>query len=374
MNSKNLDKSAIDTNAPPIEEKEIDPIRKLCLSESDCNLSFSSFPDLVSKLALLESLKLSSQQFLSESIVLDLQCALLEAGCAHEWKRIKLIPIVKEVLFNMDLANSVRVMLEDDVGWIKVADENEIQTFYRQQENTEIHSIKIKAFFKCPLINLICLLNEVDLIPKFFTLLPMTAECVEQRAIFEKLVYMSASFWPFNRDMLFGVKGLDYLGAGEIIMIAHSENGFEEKTKINARVRMNVALCGARLKLVDRRSTYIEVVFNIDPRIDFLPPVLLNFFTRSLAYFGTDLFRTQCKVIEEVTSVWNHRMQQNASFYNVVHSRIDAYFDQVDTLKIRTTESTDSGVNPTKSIAKMKANRPISKFVPSEPITLKTTK
>lgn len=73
--------------------------------------------------------------------------------------------------------------------WIEVANSDGIRTYYRQEKNTAVHSIKVHAELLSPLLNICSVVNECDLIPTFMTMVKMQAESVRQLTNFSKLVY-----------------------------------------------------------------------------------------------------------------------------------------------------------------------------------------
>ena len=90
---------------------------------------------------------------------------------------------------------------------------------------------------------------------------------------------------------------------------------------------MEVDLCGACLHLKSATSTFIEVIFRINPNMSYIPTSVLNFFTRNVAYYGTLLFRNKCN---ELDKQWKDRMRENPDFYEEVERRIASYYSKIN--------------------------------------------
>eukprot|EP00455_Lapot_gusevi_P044404 TRINITY_DN5540_c0_g1_i4.p1 TRINITY_DN5540_c0_g1~~TRINITY_DN5540_c0_g1_i4.p1 ORF type:complete len:368 (-),score=52.47 TRINITY_DN5540_c0_g1_i4:243-1247(-) len=262
-------------------------------------------------------------------------------------------------LEDLELSNSIKKdaaevrrllqVIRDDSDWTLVADSDEILTLYRQEANSNMHSIKIKSTIRTSLLDVIPMFNEVDLIPNILSLLPLTACRLKQVSRFRQLVYFKAGLmWPVSdRDVALEGHGFDLLEDG---MVVCQIRGVEQDTCPVPDVvipapppsctRLGMGLCGAVLYPMSPDCVELHVVFNIDPKIAYIPDYFLNWVTRKLAHFGFSLFRQQCYKI--AGTEWEQRVRDNREVYGELEIRMHQYFESRANNKAAARESEDA--------------------------------
>lgn len=228
------------------------------------HLSSILYPTAFLHKNLVEDLCVS---FVNDDDTIDCKYEKLLFACKDAWNEfLDSIGFILHIKERHVKAKNLVKEIECEDGWIAVANEKEIETFYKKEK--DILSVKIKTKFTCSLMNLITLINEVDLIPKFLTLIPLQIACRAQISKFSKAIYTRASlYWPlWDRDLAFKVCGLDYLHEGYILIMG------EEHTEPNVddAVRMKINLSGARFTLISEDVTFVEIVLNVCENFNFI--------------------------------------------------------------------------------------------------------
>jgi len=90
--------------------------------------------------------------------------------------------------------------LEDDQGWSLVSqhEDGNVQVFYRNENSTPVHSIKMQGIIDSPALNLMAVMNEHTLYDTWIPLL-REVQLVKHISRYRKVIYLSAYLpWPIS--------------------------------------------------------------------------------------------------------------------------------------------------------------------------------
>lgn len=126
---------------------------------------------------------------------------------------------------------------------------------------------------------------------------------VERLSLCSKTAHVALKCpWPvWNRDMFLSGFGVDLLEDGMVavslrscrsgdVILGKRIKPLDENT-LPKTVRMEVNTSGFLFEPLTPDSTRVTIMLNQDPKIDFLPTGVLNYFTKNLAWVALTLFR-----------------------------------------------------------------------------------
>jgi hypothetical protein len=192
-------------------------------------------------------------------------------------------------------------MLKNEDGWRVVHNSEGISTSYKQESGTNIVSMKVHAVFDCPVLDLLTLVSEIDLMPLFIKLLAVDVQVLKEASDFCKTIRVTVPLpWPLaGRDAVIDGQAIDMLSESGcvVVLMRQLEHGMHADLPVpepaKGLVRIDVQQCGAVIRPLDEKLSYVEFVFRVDPKLAVVPDFLINFFTRKLTHMGTCLFRDQ---------------------------------------------------------------------------------
>lgn len=223
--------------------------------------------------------------------------------------------------------------LQSDAGWTLVHDSDGIATYYKQDAGSAHVSMKVRAVMDSPVLDLVTLISEIDLLPTFITFVPLTVVLLKEASDFCKTLQVAVDMpWPLSgRDVVIDGRGVDLLddelGAIAIMMRElHADTYADLAVPEPPRgyVRMGVQQCGAMIRPLTSELTYLEAIFSVDPKLAVVPDWLINFFTKKLTHMGVSLFRTQCRNIP--CSQFEDRQRAKPRLYADVRARVERFF------------------------------------------------
>jgi len=238
-------------------------------------------------------------------------------------------------------------LLHDDKGWTPVADSDGIQTMYRTEPGTTIHSVKVHSIVESPVENLCAIANEVDLLPTFLTMVKIEAATLRQVSPLSKVIYCKVHLpWPLdNRDIVAFARGVDLMEQGDIVLVGKNCDywpGVQIPKVASGVTRLDVHLSGAVFRPLSRTRTKVSAVFNVDFKLAIVPTMLINFFTRKLTHLGFSMFRKQCAKVPNLPAYQQRRLETNKEWYDHIHARIEAYFAQAQLDQVEDKAPADS--------------------------------
>ncbi|KAL3825667.1 hypothetical protein ACJIZ3_021696 [Penstemon smallii] len=202
---------------------------------------------------------------------------------------------------------------ESHGGWKIKQDTEDIRVMYREgPDDTPFHTLLVEGYVDGPLDVCLCISYESDLFKKWWpqvtvpTFKVISSQCLQRVSTNEQisLVRMKAS-WPMAcREILLHYFAFEYFQDGLVVVLLNSisdsetidrsTHGFTRDRIPNAQdvVRIDVVGGFAFQKVTADRS-YFRTIANMDIKLDFVPPTLINFTSRQLIGSGFKLYKKE---------------------------------------------------------------------------------
>lgn len=196
--------------------------------------------------------------------------------------------------------------------WKLKQDGEEFRVMYREgPEGTPFHTMLVEGFVDGPVDVCLCISWQTSLYKKWWpqstipTFKILSCECLQKVQIGEQisLVRMKVS-WPLSsREAVVHYYLFEYFQDDLIVVLTNSVP--ESKSINNEKIpeekdAVRVDLVGGfALQKVTSERSYFRTIANMDIKVDFVPPSLINFISRQLIGNG---FRLYQKVVASVMS------------------------------------------------------------------------
>eukprot|EP01084_Bolivina_argentea_P051755 95194_1 len=224
-----------------------------------------------------------------------------------------IINFIHQILSETSIVLTAHNLLHCHTNWETQVDNYEgISVYYRQEDDSknDIHSIKTCFTAKCHPVELIAVINEFDLMKEIVTICPMETIYLKQFTNLNKVIYSSIKmWWPLkNRDSVAHVRAYDLLNEYDEVLIWGKSfdtiDGVDIPVVPDGTKRMDVTMAEGAIKpiILDNGELGTEVisVFNIDFKT-FIPKGILNWVTRTFAYYVCKMIRSRCENLEGTT-------------------------------------------------------------------------
>ncbi|KAL6336182.1 hypothetical protein AAG906_011064 [Vitis piasezkii] len=198
-----------------------------------------------------------------------------------------------------------------NAGWKLKQDNKEYRVMYREgPQGTPFHSLLVEGYIDGAVDVCLCVSWEASLYKKWWpqftipTFKVVASKCLQKIRVGEQiaLVRMKLS-WPLSaREAVVHYFEVEYFQDGLIIVllnsISDSEN-FDESTygltddgtpELKDTVRIDV-VGGFAVQQVTPDRSYFRTIANMDIKLDFVPPSLINFISRQLVGSGFRLYQ-----------------------------------------------------------------------------------
>ncbi|VFQ59242.1 unnamed protein product [Cuscuta campestris] len=200
-------------------------------------------------------------------------------------------------------------------GWKVKQDAEELRVMYREgPEGTPFHILLVEGFVDGPVDVCLCISWEVDLYKKWWpqTTVPnfkvAYSKCLQKVRIGEHISVVRMKLpWPLStREALINFFEFDYFQDGLVVVLFNSISDIENVGDYGSHglsrdggldadddvVRIDVVGGFAMQKVTANRS-YFRTIANMDIKLDFVPPTLINFFSRQLIGSGFKLYKKE---------------------------------------------------------------------------------
>lgn len=196
--------------------------------------------------------------------------------------------------------------------WKLKQDGEEFRVMYREgPEGTPFHTMLVEGFVDGPVDVCLCISWQTSLYKKWWpqstipTFKILSCECLEKVQIGEQisLVRMKVS-WPLSsREAVVHYYLFEYFQDDLIVVLTNSvpeskSINNEKIPEVKDVVRIDL-VGGFALQKVTSERSYFRTIANMDIKVDFVPPSLINFISRQLIGNG---FRLYQKVVASVMS------------------------------------------------------------------------
>ncbi|XP_016487414.2 uncharacterized protein LOC107807522 isoform X1 [Nicotiana tabacum] len=221
-------------------------------------------------------------------------------------------------------------------GWKVKQDTEEIRVMYREgPEGTPYHTLLAEGYVDGPLDVCLCISWETELYKKWWpqTTIPTfkvaVSECLQKVRDGEQicLVRMKLSRPLSAREAVVHLFAFEYLQDGLVVVVANSisnldsvdrsTHGYSKDGIPHAQDVVRVDLVGGfALQKVTNNRSYFRTIGNLDIKLDFIPPVLINFVARQLIGGGFKLYK------KEVASVAKGDKDFSKALMDPMYARI----------------------------------------------------
>eukprot|EP01028_Stygiella_incarcerata_P012121 TRINITY_DN7289_c0_g2_i1.p1 TRINITY_DN7289_c0_g2~~TRINITY_DN7289_c0_g2_i1.p1 ORF type:complete len:386 (+),score=129.66 TRINITY_DN7289_c0_g2_i1:71-1159(+) len=227
--------------------------------------------------------------------------------------------------------------LESEDGWTKQKDSDGIRVLYRHEEGSSTHSLRVDAVMECPVLNLACCINELDLFVEWVPFLRASRRLAQLSRARQLGHFRMGLPWPFSdRDAVVYGYGVDLLKEhNRIVIFTKSVVDYEglefipaelESTKEQIPdedkkvVRMQVHMAGIILEVIDEGRTRLLGIMNADPQMAWVPYWLLNFIARNVIHVLIRRLRKRAASLHGTSH--EERLIQNKEVYGFLRNRL----------------------------------------------------
>jgi hypothetical protein len=248
-----------------------------------------------------------------------------------------------EILENVEVESveAKRIMheIESEEGWQLCTDKDEIQTFYRREENEKLHAIKIQGTIDSPMFNVLSIFYEIDL---YKTWMPRMTDSriLKQYGRYRFLCYYNFNMpWPFyDRDLVSYGYGIDLMEKNTILVVVRSvPTNAEEKyhsvefpeADTPTCARMHLGYAGFMIRPISPTQTYVSLIGSCDPKFSYIPGWFMNMVTHQMSYLILQKLRSVAADIPG--SEYEIRINKNKHVYGDIMDRLNNYFQQKET-------------------------------------------
>ncbi|KAJ0778129.1 putative START-like domain superfamily protein [Helianthus annuus] len=225
-------------------------------------------------------------------------------------------------------------------GWKIKHDNQECRVMYREgPSGTPFHTLLVEGYVDGPLDVCMCLSWEAGLFPKWWpqfnipTFRVISSECVKKVRMGEQisLVRMKLS-WPVSaREALVHFVSLDYFQDDLIIVLLNtipetedidiSTHGFTRDgiPDVENVTRIDV-VGGLALQKVSTNRSYFRAIANIDVKLDFVPPAIINFVSRQLIGSGFKLYKKKVASVSKGDADFSKVLEE--PFYGLIREAL----------------------------------------------------
>ncbi|KAE9621723.1 putative START-like domain-containing protein [Lupinus albus] len=195
--------------------------------------------------------------------------------------------------------------------WKLKQDNEEFRVMYREApEGTPFHTLLVEGYVDGPVDACLCLSWETSLYKTWWpqstipTFKIIAAECLQKVRIGEQLALVRMKVpWPLStREVIVHYYVFEYFQDDLIVVILNSVSeskrvdetitGFDNAAIPEAKdvVRMDL-VGGFVVQKVTSERSYFRTIANMDIKVDFIPPSLINFISRQLIGSGFRLYQ-----------------------------------------------------------------------------------
>lgn len=233
--------------------------------------------------------------------------------------------------------------LENKEDWNLSYKGSDIEVWYKHEHNSPLHSIRIQGTIRAPLLNIATLLYESDLYSQLFWYITasMKLDLKEQHSGFSDYktgVYLNTyAPWPlYQRDLALYAFAVDALKEDDSIIVLSKSlpvdylntflsDDFVPKENSRKFKRCIMHDSGMLLKPVKDGVTYAQFVYNVDPKLGFLPMAVVNWFARTMCRWSLRALESRARDLDSVSPLYSQRLNERA-VYKRMYERLGEYW------------------------------------------------
>lgn len=253
-------------------------------------------------------------------------------------------PLIKQVDDECAQLGTFQSALDHDIGWTLSYDGADTKVWYRREEDTNSHSIRIHGTIRAPLINIAALLYESDLYESLLWYVTnSTCLSVDHPSPLKRAVHVCTYVpWPmYDRDVAlfaYAVDALDDTDGNVVLAVSRSLCETDPVSDAppapvssmtgGARVvRAVVHDSGFELTPVRPGVTRARFLYNVDPMLRFLPIAVVNWAARTLCRWSLRVLEARARDLERVSPEYAVRMSEQP-VYERMRVRLSQYWKQ----------------------------------------------
>jgi hypothetical protein len=236
---------------------------------------------------------------------------------------------VKRILAESEDVDALLKAIRSKDGWT-ISKESKTGCSAYRYDGTFV-TIRTMGLVKAPGLNCLALL-EPDLMGSW---IPMSTGTQKERlSLCSKTAHLVLKF-PFplwNRDLYVVGFGVDILEDGCVAVSLRSAVQGEQVlgqtllgvTPPPSTVRMDCSNSGFLFEPISPEITRVTIMLCQDPKLDFVSPAILNFFTKQLGWISLTLFR---KAAVNLNQAYKKKIEGDPQLYNLIRDRQRQYFE-----------------------------------------------
>ena len=251
-------------------------------------------------------------------------------------------------------------------NWTLLSDADGVKSYYREEKEHGTHSFKVEGLVDSPIAAVAAVLYEVDLYRTWFPLC-VASENVCTLSLFRKLCrFQTWTLWPLsNREVFLDGYGVDCTEENSFLIFVRSvpeeittelvdkfrdekmdekfapeiellcreyatlgvktipkENEpFVSNPSLSSFVRIIIHMCGFLIKPISADETFLQITFNVDPKLPFVSYAILNWFSSKIVHYILIMMRKVSKFGPD--SEHAKQIQANPTFYDHIKGLID---------------------------------------------------
>ncbi|KAF8694619.1 hypothetical protein HU200_038148 [Digitaria exilis] len=244
--------------------------------------------------------------------------------------------------------------------WKVKQDTDQLRVMYREgPEGTPFHTLLAEGFADGPIDVCTCVSWESSLYKKWFpqynlpTFRIVQSGCLKKVRIGEEICMVRVKVpWPLSeREALLHYFELEYLKEDVVIVIMKTisnldtinvqTHGFSRDgiPEAGDTVRIDV-FGGFVLQRITKERSFFRAIANMDIKLDFVPPWLINFMSRQLIGSGHKLYQKAVSTVATCDEDYKRALR------GPLYTRIREYQDSDDKEKVTSTEENATEVPP----------------------------
>lgn len=191
-------------------------------------------------------------------------------------------------------------------SWKLKQDKEEYRVMYREgPPGTPFHTLVAEGYADAPVDVCLCVGWEVSMYDKWWPQIDfppfkvIKSCCLKKVRIGEHISLVRVKVpWPLSeREVVLNYFELEYFEDDLVIVLLNSISDTENVDELmqgymsKGTVRMDLIVGGFAIKKITSSTSYFRTVGNIDIKLDFAPPSLINFISRQLLGSACKLFQ-----------------------------------------------------------------------------------
>lgn len=234
---------------------------------------------------------------------------------------------------------SLRESLHSKEGWTLSYDGSDTSVWYRRESHTSSHSILTEGTICAPLVHVAALLYEADLYQQLFWYVTSarTLKTDNPRLLRRAAHIVSYAPWPlWKRDVTLYAYAIDGLDNDDncVMVVSRSMKDTDPVTEkvpkagiSNRTVRSELHTSGFELTPVAPDRIKARFLYNIDPRLPFIPTGLINWAARTLCRWSLRVLESRARDLNAVSPLYLERIAHDP-IYEHVRKRLNEYWTE----------------------------------------------